>query len=93
MIWRPSLRLPAAASHTSFLFPVDSPRQYNLPSSYNVRRLQELPYLSHAVNGSIKKQYLLDLAWVYDKVCGADVFQVSPKALMRPTNNLSEPGS
>lgn len=46
-------------------------------SSYNRRKLQELPFVTHSVTGSIKKEYLLDLDWVYDKVCGADVFQVS----------------
>lgn len=43
---------------------------------YNARKLQELPFQAHAVKGSIKKEYLLDLGWVYDKVCGTDVFQV-----------------
>lgn len=52
------------------------PMQNLADQCYNSRRLQELPYVSHAVNGSIKKDFLLDLSWVHDKVCGADVFQV-----------------
>ncbi|XP_052123823.1 NACHT domain- and WD repeat-containing protein 1-like [Frankliniella occidentalis] len=54
---------------------------------YNARRLQELPFVSHAVNGSIKQDYLLDLAWVYDKVCGADVFQVLEDIALERSND------
>jgi len=38
--------------------------------------LEELPYVTHRLKKSLKDDFLVDQRWLYDKICGADVYQV-----------------
>ncbi|XP_017775485.1 PREDICTED: NACHT and WD repeat domain-containing protein 2 isoform X1 [Nicrophorus vespilloides] len=50
-----------------------------LGTCYNRRKLDELPYHYYYLHGSEKlssSDYLNDLNWIYDKVCGSNCFQL-----------------
>ncbi|XP_068084365.1 NACHT and WD repeat domain-containing protein 2 [Anabrus simplex] len=43
---------------------------------YDRRSLVELPYQKYQLHGSIKKDFLFNHTWLYEKLCGSNVHQV-----------------
>ncbi|KAJ8868846.1 hypothetical protein PR048_030387 [Dryococelus australis] len=43
-------------------------------SSYNQRKLEELPYQMFQLHKSIKQNFLFEHSWLFDKLCGAGVY-------------------
>ncbi|XP_063237108.1 NACHT domain- and WD repeat-containing protein 1 isoform X2 [Bacillus rossius redtenbacheri] len=43
---------------------------------YNQRKLEELPYQMFQLHRSIKDNFLFDQSWLFDKLCGAGVYDV-----------------
>lgn len=60
-------------------------------SSYNRRKLDELPFHYHYLHDDlVHSQYLNDVSWIYDKLCGSNVFQLLEDIhLVRDTMNQS----
>jgi hypothetical protein len=48
--------------------------------SYNRRKLDELPFQVFQLSGSIKEEFLYNHSWLYVKLCGSDVYHVSPES-------------
>ncbi|XP_076260371.1 NACHT domain- and WD repeat-containing protein 1 isoform X1 [Rhynchophorus ferrugineus] len=49
----------------------------NLGKCYNRRKLDELPFHYHHLHHDLAySQYLNDVSWIYDKLCGSSVFQL-----------------
>nr|CAD7263262.1 unnamed protein product [Timema shepardi] len=52
------------------------PQPNKTDSCYNQHKLDELPYQNYHLHKSIKQDFLFNHSWLYDKLCGSNVFQV-----------------
>ncbi|CAG2068276.1 unnamed protein product, partial [Timema podura] len=52
------------------------PQPNKTDSCYNQHKLDELPYQNYQLHRSIKQDFLFNHTWLYDKLCGSNVFQV-----------------
>ncbi|XP_060535991.1 NACHT and WD repeat domain-containing protein 2 [Cylas formicarius] len=63
-----------------------------LGKCYNRRKLDELPFHYHHLNNDFEDSpFISDLSWIFEKVCGSDVFQVLEDINLLPKikNNLT----